>query len=175
MSQFFPEPEPDDTVPAPPPAPNPVYVQNRPGWQTTLTKQIDQGQQGLVKWFYEAGIWIFSLLTITSVILSVDLILLGNADHATLISGLAVAIGLPFSLVGLWLAYYLKTGSQTVPAPAKKLVIDSTALITLIMGTLFTLVSLGSALWRISWVVTLLFLVAAIVGLWLILRVVRSA
>lgn len=184
MSQIFPDPEPEQTLDTQPtqiqePIPNTAYYSapppinnrpNRPNWQATFAQQIHQSQQGAVKWFNEIGTWIFGTLTVTAIILSLDLILLGAQDHATLVSALAIALALPFNLVGLWLAQYLKDPGHAA-TPAKKQLVDAIALITLGVGTLFTLIGLGSALWHISWVVTLIFLLATFAGLWLIVRV----
>ena len=43
----------------------------------------------------------------------------------------------------------------------------------LFLSVLFTLIGIASALWRISWAVTILCIIAGILGLLLILRVVR--
>lgn len=182
MSQIFPEPEPESGLEDQPTQIQPPVLEHNPAsanprqrssspWQATFARQIHQGQQGATKWLYDAGSWIFGLLTVTAVILSMDLILLGSPDHATLIAGLAIAIALPFNLAGLWLAQYLKDPAHATPTPAKKQLIESTGFITMAVGTILTFVGLGSAFWRISWVVTILFLLATVVGLWLISRV----
>lgn len=184
MSQMYPDPGPEDPIDKQPtqsqaPLPNadyytgtePVNIKRKPDWQATLSRQTSDIQQGTVKWFYDAGNSIFVTLTITSIILSLVLILLGSPDRATLIAGLAVAIALPFNLIGIWLVQYLKDPAHKPATPARQRRVDATALIALSVGTIFTLLSLGAAFWRISWIATLIFLLVDILGLWLIFRV----
>lgn len=175
----------------------------RPDWRATLMAWMEKSQQITARWLYELGGWIFGGLIAAAIMLFPALISLGFADRATLIAGLALAIALPFNLAGLGIIRYykdltraaeetralltqntrstkadketlnrLKVDSEAF-TPAKKKVIDSAASLALVVSMLFTLISIGSALWRVSWAVTLLFLIAGILGLLLVLRVIR--
>jgi hypothetical protein len=191
MSQIPPEQTgpTEQTSPVPP----------RPDLRATLLSWMEQGQQITARWLYELGGWVFGGLIAAAIMLFPALISLGFADRATLIAGLTLAVALPFDLAGLVIIRYFKDLTQATEeakallarnpraddetirlqinskafTPAKRRVMDSAVSLSLVVGMLFTLISIGSALWRVSWVVTLLFLIACILGLLLVLRVVR--
>lgn len=182
-----PDPFPEETSPGgvPPIQPRPAPARARPGWQTNVAKWTDQSQKTTVKWLHDMGNWLFGALTATSLILLLGLILTGSGGPAALVAGLAVAIALPFNLAGLWLVRFFKDlqltageallkqpdASTVTVTPTKKGIVDSTATIALIVGGLFTLISVISALWRISWAVPIVFLLSVILALLLASRV----
>lgn len=180
--------------------PEQIGTTNRPDWRATFTAWMEKSQQITARWLYELGGWIFGGLIAAAIMLFPALIALGFADRATLIAGLALAISLPFDLAGLAIIRYFKDLTQATEearavlaqnanvdaetltrikveseafTPAKRRVMDFTASLILVVSMLFTLISVGSALWRVSWAVTLLFLIACLVGLWLVIRVIR--
>jgi hypothetical protein len=163
---------------------------------------MQKTQEITAQWLYDLGGWIFGGLIIAALMLLQDLITLGFADRATLIAGLANAIALPFNLAGLGIVRYFNDLNQTSEKarqalaqspnldaealikltresdafpPEKHKVMDSSISLALYLSVLFTLIGLSSALWRISWVATLLFLIACVIGVLLVWRVIRSS
>jgi hypothetical protein len=161
---------------------------------------MEKSQQITARWLYELGGWIFGGLIIVALMILQDLISLGSLDRATVVAGLAIAIALPFNVTGLVIVRYFRdlnqaveearlalaqnvhAGDETQPgpalasqpfSPAKRRTMDMAVSAALFLSVLFTLIGIASALWRISWVVTILFIIAGILGLLLILRVVR--
>lgn len=192
MSQMAPDPFPEESnsgeLPPTQPTPTSAPPRNRAAWQSGVANWTHQSQKATVKWLYDAGGWLFGALTATSLILLLDLILIGPDGPAALVAGLAVAIALPFNLAGLWLTRFFKDlkltageailkqpdPSTVTVTPTRKGVVDSTATIALIVGSLFTLISVISALWRISWAVPIVFLLSIILALLLASRIVSS-
>lgn len=203
MSQTFPEPEPEsEPTSSRPPVPASPQLR-RPDWksvsQTSLT-WMEQSQRITAKLLYDLGGWIFGGLLVVALMLLQVLISLGSVDHASVVAGVMIAIALPFNLAGLGIIRYfqhlnqaveearlglaqnssldeetldrLTLGSQAFP-PAKHRVMDTAVTLALFLSVLFTLIGLASALWHISWVATLLFLVASVLGILLVLRVLR--
>jgi len=198
MSQTAPEPFPEEPDSEGVPPTRPASTRDQPGWQTNVAKLTmgwqantakltDRSQKVAVRWLYNRGSWFFGALTALSLILILDLILIGSGGPATLVAGLAVAIALPFNLAGLWLIRFFKDlkltageailkqpdESTVVVTPTKKGLIDSTATIAFAVGGFFTVVSVISALWRISWAVPVVFLLAAVLALLLASRVLN--
>ncbi len=194
MSQMPPEQTPQPTVPAPPRGP--TWTDRR----QTFMQWMEKSQQITARWLYELGGWIFGGLIIIALMILQDLISLGSLDRATVVAGLAIAIALPFNVTGLVIVRYFRdlnqaveearlalaqnvnAGDETQPgpalasqpfSPAKRRTMDMAVSAALFLSVLFTLIGIASALWRISWAVTILFIIAGILGLLLILRVVR--
>lgn len=163
---------------------------------------MQKSQEITAQWLYDLGGWVFGGLIVAALMILQDLISLGFADRATLIAGLAIAIALPFNLAGLAIIRYFRDLNQVAEKarqalaqspnldaetlikftrdseafpPNKRSVMDSSVSLALYASVLFTTIGLASALWRISWAVTLLFLVACALGVWLVLRVIRSS
>jgi len=163
---------------------------------------MEKSQKITAKWLYDLGGWIFGGLLIAALLILQVLILLGFADRATLIAGLTIAIALPFNLAGLGVVRYFRSLHQAVAEarqalgqntnldaetliqltrdseafpPEKHKIMDSSVSLALYVSVLFTIIGLSSALWRISWAATLLFLIACVAGVLLVWRVVRSA
>ncbi len=182
--------------------PQPTGPQNRPAdRRQVLIGWMEKSQQITARWLYELGGWVFGGLIVAALMLLQSLIGLGFAERAVLISGLALAIALPFNLTGLGVVRYFRdlnqaseeakqslaqntsgdddetlarlAGSNELFTQAKRRVMDSTVALALAVSLLFTLIGIGSALWRISWAVTVLFLIASVLGLLLLLRVIR--
>lgn len=185
MSQTAPDPFPEESNSSELPPTQAVPTRTRAGWQTNVTRWTDQSQKTAVKWLNDAGIWLFGTLTATSLILLLDLILIGSGGPATLVAGLAVAIALPFNLAGLWLVRLFKDlhltageallkqpdASTITVTPTKKGLVDSTATIALVVGGICTLIGVVAALWRLSWAVPCVFLLSIILALLLASRV----
>jgi hypothetical protein len=194
MSQMPPEQTPQPTVPAPPRGPTWT------NWWQTFMQWMERSQQITARWLYELGGWIFGGLIVAALMILQDLISLGSLDRATVVAGLAIAIALPFNVTGLVIVRYFRDLNQAVeearlalaqnvnagaeeqpgPAfasqafsPAKRRTMDMAVSAALFLSVLFTLIGIAAALWRISWAVTILFIIAALLGLLLILRVVR--
>lgn len=220
MSQTFPEPTeepeeqisfPDEQAPTMPMAapPRPVRPSFKPlaglagpAWRQTSLSWMQKSQEITVKWLYELGGWIFGGLLIAALLLLYDLILLGSADRATLVAGLAIALALPFNLAGLGLIRYYSALTQAVVeakqllaqnsnldaetlnrlirnsesfSPGKHQTMDMSVSLALYLSIFLTLIGASAALWRISWAVTLLFLVAVVLAFLLVLRVIRRS
>ncbi len=194
MSQMPPEQTPQPTVPAPPRGP--TWTDR---WQMFM-QWMEKSQQITARWLYELGGWIFGGLIVAALMILQDLISLGSLDRATVVAGLAIAIALPFNVTGLVIVRYFRDLNQAVEearlalaqgasdidetqpglafnaqafSPAKRRTMDMAVSAALFLSALFTLMGIASALWRISWAVTILFIIAGILGLLLILRVVR--
>jgi hypothetical protein len=190
MSQTTPEPEPYH-------APQYRNQQSRPERQEIFERWAEQSQKILVNWLYELGGWIFGGFIVTALMLIQVLISLGTTDHATLISSIAIAVALPFNIAGLSLVRYFKdlnqaateaqrflTQNQTANeetiilgarkeafTPAKKKLLDTSVTVAIGFSAFSTLISISAALWHISWVVTLVFLISGILSLLLLFRV----
>ena len=164
---------------------------------------IQTTQEITAQWLYDLGGWIFGGLTITALLLlQVFILLSGFVDHATVVAGLAIAIALPFNLVGLGIVRYFYALNQTAEKARqalaqssnldaetlmkftrasdafsleKRKVMDFSVSLALYLSGLFTLIGLSAALWRISWAATLLFLLACVGGAWLVWRVIQSS
>jgi hypothetical protein len=163
---------------------------------------MQKSQEITAQWLYDLGGWIFGGLIVVALMLLQDLISLGFADRAALVAGLAISIALPFNLAGLGIIRYYNDLNRTTEQarlalgqnsnldadtlirlaresdafpPDKHRVMDSSISWALYLSVLFTIIGLSAALWRISWVATLLFLVASVLGVLLVLRVVRSS
>jgi hypothetical protein len=198
MSHMFPEPTPREPSLISPTLP--AGIPARPDGSQVSQNWMEKGQEITAKLLYDLGGWIFGGLIVVALMLLQDLISLGFADRATLIAGLAIAIALPFNLVGLGVIRYFNALNQAVEEAKKVLtetpgldvetlerltldssafpsgkhkIMDSTVSLSLYLSVFFTMIGLSSALWRISWAVTLIFLIAAISGVLLILRVIR--
>lgn len=201
----LPPPPPDVPVTLPVFSPAVSAMPKGPDWQRV--SQVSQAwmqksQEITVKLLYDAGGWVFGGLIVAALMLLQALIALGFADRATLVSGLAIAIALPFNLAGLGMIRYFNVLNQAVEqarlalgqnpnldagtlmrltqesnsfSPGKRLVMDSSLSLALYLSVFFTIIGSGAALWRISWVVTLLFLLASVAGFFLVLRVIRSS
>ena len=161
---------------------------------------MEQSQRITAKFLYDLGAWIFGGLLVAALMLLQVLISLGSVDHASVVAGVMIAIALPFNLAGLGIIRYfqhlnqtveearlglaqnnsldaetldrLTRGSQASPS-SKHRALDSAVTIALYLSVLFTVIGLASALWHITWVATLLFLIASAAGVLLILRVLR--
>lgn len=173
MAQLPPEP----TVPA-----SPGLSSRRPA----LMQWMAKSQQITARWLYELGGWIFGGLIVAALMVLQDVITLGSADRATVLAGVAVALALPFHIAGLVIVRYFRDVNQAVAevpsgltfasqalSPARRRAMDVAVSTALVLGALFTFLGIASALWRVSWAVTLLFFVAGICGLLLIVRAVR--
>jgi hypothetical protein len=194
MSHMF-----SEFTPGEPSAIPPTISVRIPGRQASQN-WMEKGQEITAKWLYDLGGWIFGGLIVAALMLLQDLISLGFADRAALVAGLAIAIALPFNLAGLGIIRYFMALNQAVEEaqkvlaenpdldretlerltldsnafpPARHKVMDSSVSLSLYLSVFFTLIGLSSALWRISWVVTVLFLIACIAGVLLILRVIK--
>jgi len=198
MSHMFPEPTPRDPSAIPPTLPAGVPV--KPASGQVSQNWMEKSQEITAKWLYDLGGWVFGGLIVAALMLLQDLISLGFADRAALVAALAIAVALPFNLTGLGIIRYFNVLNQAAEEAQKILaeqsgldvatverltfdigafpsgkhkVMDSTVSLSLYLSVFFTIIGLSSALWRISWVVTLLFLIAGICGVFLILRVIR--
>ncbi|HEY0752508.1 MAG TPA: hypothetical protein VGD98_00900 [Ktedonobacteraceae bacterium] len=152
------------------------------------------------KLLYDLGNWIFGGLIVANLMLLQALIGLGFADRAILVAGLATVLALPFNLAGLGLIRYFNslnqaaeearqvlaqngnldagtlirlTNDSSVFSSGKRQVMDSSVSLALYLSTLFTVVGFASALWHISWAVTLFFIISSVVGVLLVVRVIR--
>jgi len=173
-----------------------------PDWRQLSSDWMQKSEEITARWLYDLGGWIFGGLIVAALMLLQDLITLGFADRATLVAGLAIAIALPFNLAGLGVIRYFNALNQAVEEakrvlgqsanldaetliqltrdsdslpPGKHRVMDSSVSLALYLSVLFTVIGLSAALWRISWVATVLFLIASVCGVLLVLRVVRSS
>jgi hypothetical protein len=208
MSQTVPEPNdpqvqssPPDMIPPTVPGPvNPLPQNRAPVQRQALMEWVARNQQVTASWLYELGGWVFGALILAALVLLQDLIGIGSAEHAALIAGLALAVALPFDLVGLGVMRYFRdlnqaseqakhppmqsadSGDETLytlasgsgsPTQARRKVMDFTIALSFAVSLLFTLIGIGSALWRISWAVTILFFLVCILGGLLLLRVIR--
>lgn len=173
-----------------------------PDWRRLSADWMQKSEEITARWLYDLGGWIFGGLIVAALMLLQDLISLGFTDRATLVAGLAIAIALPFNLAGLGVIRYFNALNQAVEeakrvlgqsanldaetliqltrdsdsfSPGKHRVMDSSVSLALYLSVLFTVIGLSSALWRISWVATVLFLIASVCGVLLVLRVIRSS
>jgi hypothetical protein len=179
MSQAIPEPEPDSA---------PLVV-SKGGRQGKVAAWMQQSQEILLNWLYEVGGWIFGGLILIALMLIQVLISLGASDRAVLIASIAIGIALPFNLAGIGLVRSFQKIKPTTPdplrqnaeqetltlfganwTPAKERLMASSVTLAIVLSTICTLISLASALWHISWVVTVVFLVASLLGVILLFR-----
>ena len=181
--------EPDDTQMASEPPTQPAMQPARPDLRQSFAAQMIANQQFAARWLYERGGWIFGGLIVVALVLLQDLVTSGFPDRgaqvAGLIAGLAIVIALPFELGGIVVIRYFKDLSQgasvsdetlrrqTIDPQARRRAMDVAASTALFLSVLFTLVSIGAALWRISWAVTVLFIIAVIGSSWLVSRALR--
>lgn len=186
--------EPDDTQMVPDPdntqmPPMPPAARNRPDWRQTLTSQMITNQQLTAHWLYERGYWIFGGLIVVALVLLQDLITSNFADRgaqvAALIAALAIVIALPFDLGGVVIVRYfndLQQGAavndetlrrQAIDPQVRRKTMDTAVSTALFLGVLFTLISIGAALWHLSWAATILFFIACVLSLWLVSRAIR--
>lgn len=182
--------------------PGPTAAPGGPDWRQLSAAWMQKSEEITARWLYDLGGWIFGGLLVVALMLLQDLISLGFADRAALIAGLAVAIALPFNLAGVGIVRYfndlnraaeearktlgqngnldaetliqLAHASDALP-PGKHKVMDSSVSLALYLSVFFTIIALSSAMWRISWVATVLFLLASVCGVLLVLRVVEAS
>jgi hypothetical protein len=192
MAQMPSEPASPPTVPA---FSNPSRLERRSG----LMYAMEKSQQIAARWLYELGGWIFGALIAAALMVLQDLIPLGSSDRITVFAALACALAIPLHIAGLVIVRYVRdlqqaareiamaqnltegrgllsdtTLSLQIFSPAKRRAMDMAVSTALFLGALFTLIGVATALWRISWVVTLLFFIASMLGLLLIVRAVRT-
>lgn len=173
-----------------------------PDWRQVSLGWMQKSQEITAKLLYDLGGWIFGGLIVVNLMLLQALISLGFADRALLIAGLAGVLAFPFNLAGLGVIRYFNALSQAVEdaqkvlaqngnldaetlikltrdsaalPPDKHRVMDSSVSLALYLSVLFTVIGLCSALWHISWAVTLLLIVAGVLAALLVLRVIRHS
>jgi hypothetical protein len=158
-------------------------------WKSALLSWMEQSQQIVLKWLYDVGGWIFTGLIAVALMIIQNLIGIGHSDRGLLVAGLVLAVALPLNLAGLWIVRYIQNLDQAAagakpPLAKKQSVADDATVnaaaifsakkrtftnrvvtIVLALSVLLTLLGLALALWHISWVVTVVFLVAILVGL----------
>jgi len=173
-----------------------------PDWRALALAWMQKSQELTAKLLYDLGGWIFGGLIIINLMLLQALISLGFIDLAILVAALAVVLAFPFNLAGLGIIRYFTALTQTIEearhalahngnldaetlikltrestafSPGKRQVMDSSVSLALYLSVLLTVIGLGSALWHVSWAVTLFLLVAGVLALLLVFRVIRSS
>lgn len=183
--------EPDDTQMVPEPddtqvAPTMPTRQSRADFRQTFASQMIANQQLTARWLYERGNWIFGGLIVVALVLLQDLVTSGAGDRvAGLIAGLAIVIALPFDLGGVFIVRYFKDlqqptslndetlQRQAIDPQVRRKTLDVAVSTALFLSVLFTLISIGAALWHLSWAVTILFLIACILSALLVSQATR--
>ena len=167
--------------------PEQTGTQPQNNWMLALQSWMGQSQQIASNWIYDAGGWIFTGLIAVALIIIISLIAIGRTDPVLFIAALTLAAALPLNLAGMWIARYLKNRDQALAAvpqsqtqqaaedeatvhlqtfSAKQRSFTNTILSSLLgLSVLLTLIGVIFALWHISWAVTVVFLIALIVGL----------
>ncbi len=179
MSQTFPEQQ--------------THTRPQNDWMAALRSWMGQSQQIVSQWIYDAGDWIFTGLIAVALLILMSLVAIGHTDRVLLVAALTLAAALPLNLAGLWIEHYLKNRDQALAlgAPLQSVIQQSiedeatvrlppsstqafsarqrsftnTILSSLLgLSVLLTLIGIIFTFWHISWAVTLVFLIALIVG-----------
>lgn len=156
----------------------------------------------ITPWLLELGAWIFGALIAANLVFLGALLAVGRVDQAVEVSGAAMAIALPVNVVGFFLLRLAKdlkqVGLEQVTMQAFQEVgftteeLGPTAVsselsekkraesmlaysYTLLMfGAALTVVGVTAALWHLAWWIGVAFVVASVVGQFIVSRAVST-
>jgi hypothetical protein len=156
----------------------------------------------ITPWLLELGAWIFGALIAANLVFLGALLAVGRVDPAVEVSGAAMAIALPVNVVGFFLLRLAKdlkqVGLEQVTMKAFQEVGFTTEELgpaavsfelsekkraetmlaysyTLLMfGAVLTVVGLTAALWHLAWWIGVVFVVASVLGQFIVSRAVTT-